>query len=42
MVISDLKEADAVAIAKDMESKTGNATLGLKTDATDEADMENL
>lgn len=42
VVISDIKEDDAVAIAKDIESETGNAALGLKTDATDEADVENL
>jgi len=42
VVISDLKEADVVAIAKDIESETGNATLGLKTSASSVADVENL
>lgn len=42
VVISDLKEADAIKIALEIEKETGNATLGIKTDATDETDVERL
>jgi len=42
VVISDLNEEGAKKVAADIEKESGKATLGLKTDATVEADLEVL
>lgn len=42
VVISDLNEEGAKKVAVEIEKESGKATLGLKTDATVEADLEVL
>jgi 3-oxoacyl-[acyl-carrier protein] reductase len=42
VVISDLNEEGAKKVAAEIEKESGKATLGLKTDATVEADLEVL
>ena len=42
VVISDLNEEGAIAVAKEIEKESGKATLGIKTNATVEADLELL
>jgi 3-oxoacyl-[acyl-carrier protein] reductase len=42
VVISDLNEEGAIAVAAEIEKKSGKATLGIKTNATVEADLEAL
>lgn len=42
VVIADLNEEGAKKVAADIEKETGNATLGLKIDATDEKQVEDL
>lgn len=42
VVIADLNEEGAKKVAADIEKETGNATLGLKIDATDENQVEAL
>jgi 3-oxoacyl-[acyl-carrier protein] reductase len=42
VVISDLNEEGAKKVAADIERESGKATLGIKTDATVEADLEIL
>lgn len=42
VVIADLNEEGAKKVAADIQKETGNATLGLKIDATDENQVEAL
>lgn len=42
VVISDLNEEGALKVASDIEKESGKKTLGIKTDATSEADVETL
>lgn len=42
VVISDLNEEGAITVAKEIEKESGKATLGIKTNATEEADLELL
>jgi 3-oxoacyl-[acyl-carrier protein] reductase len=42
IVISDLNEEGAQQVAAEIEKESGRATLGIRTDATVEADLENL
>lgn len=42
VVISDLNEAGALKVAAEIEKESGKKTLGIKTDATVEADLEVL
>jgi 3-oxoacyl-[acyl-carrier protein] reductase len=42
VIISDLNEEGAKKVAADIEKETGKATLGIKTDATVESELETL
>ena len=42
IVLADLNEAKVQQIAADIEKETGNATLGMKTDFTEETQIEDL
>ncbi len=42
VVISDLNEAGAIKVAEEIEKETGKKTLGIRSDATNEADLVNL
>lgn len=42
VVISDLNGEKAKELAEEIHSKTGNPVMGIKTDATDESEIENL
>lgn len=42
VVISDLNEEGAKKVAKEIEKESGKATLGIKTDATNETELEHL
>ena len=42
VVLSDLNAEKVMKLASDIESETGNATLGMKTDFTEEAQIESL
>jgi 7-alpha-hydroxysteroid dehydrogenase len=42
IVISDLNEEGAMAVAAEIEQASGKATLGIRTNATIEADLETL
>lgn len=42
VVLSDLNEEKVMKLASEIESETGNATLGMKTDFTEETQIESL
>ncbi len=42
VVVSDLKGEEAIKIASDIAKETGNETLGIKTDSTEEKEVEEL